>query len=304
MGGRAGACTGRDVRRTRGSQPSVRCPTPSQGLRVAALQIPPGTGPDERTRVLGSRVPCAETRIPQHDSRTWVRPRCYITTAVHAASTQSAARLKRSLSRALASLLAAAAFPLACGQEAGSLPLAEGERCGGRGGECLSDEEALVCEDRVWAVRDCAAECEESGLPTLGCLSTFGGAECVCDADGESSCGGKSPVCTGSDELATCVDETWAFTNCSDHCAALDPSLNSVGCAYPIDLEGGPACACTYEGTPCTDEEPVCDNGHDLARCEDGAWKVEWCSIMCEEGEVGSCDSWADGGAQCKCEPF
>lgn len=201
---------------------------------------------------------------------------------------------------AISVLLAACA-----GEPSISLPIAEGERCGEGAPLCTAADELLVCEQRVWTAKSCDEICAETGHHSLGCLTTAEEDSCACDVDGESLCGGHSPVCTGWNELATCGGEDWIYTDCGEYCAGLDPPMNSLGCAGP-QVRGPPTgCVCTLEGMPCSDIGPVCDGPYYTARCEEGVWTLEDCTdLACDEGSHGRCEPWGDEGASCVCKEY
>jgi hypothetical protein len=160
---------------------------------------------------------------------------------------------------------------------------------------CLDDDSVRRCEDGMWAVADCEQVCAELGPAYLadGCDG-----DCVCvlaDADG---CTPGETACLDDDTLGICSpSQGWEPSLCEQRCAA--SQLESLGCLDPTVASTDPAaCWCTAEGTACAATAPSCVDDSTLARCVDGVWVFEDCTLDC--GGPAPCDPWRSPAA-CAC---
>jgi len=189
-------------------------------------------------------------------------------------------------------------------------PIALGGLCSTTLSYCLDETSLLVCQDRIWTERPCAAECGDSGYVAAGCRKQNVGGNCACippDAGADAAtteCGFTVRRCVDSETIEYCTSAGRVVVSCSSVCAELSPSRRSMGChsGSPLSL-GIDDCVCSLAGSTCTGDPAVtCDGTTFLARCIEGAWQIEDCALACGPDAGAGCSSFAnDAGAGCTC---
>ena len=91
---------------------------------------------------------------------------------------------------------------------------------------CVSEEVLQQCSDsQLWEAMECVQLCAAKGLISAGCneqvdpLTGDHRADCWCSGEDTPCAPGTPPICVDKVSIASCVDGSWLFQDCTDLCA-------------------------------------------------------------------------------------